>query len=320
MFDLPIMNETLVGILTYDGCSTDIALNYVALTINTLALIRLSYHLQSSYTYCRSVRHVWILLALFLLVFQVVLCLLVGCSGISIIWSAQIGFCWSFRSAYHSPSSSETIRLHLLVGISSVLDCGLWIYYSVIADQLTTLAHGCAVLLGMLLARIVHQIAQTAYTTLETKIITMDEILIQPVFGVEVRDSWIPGSGQGLFATVPTSKGQVICRYVGRIMTTTEAMRTRDKSYLMRLGGFTYVDAKASPECLARYINDCRNPLGYNVTFVKKPEEHCADIMATRDISVGEEFFADYGKWYWIGMSPNRLSLAQLLKLRGIVT
>ena len=312
------MNETLLGILTYDGCTNDIFLNYVALAINTLTLIRLSHHLQSSYSY-RSIRHVWILLTLFLLVFQVVLCLFVGCSGISIVWSAQIGFCWSFRSSYFP--SSENVLLRLLLGTSTLLDCGLWIYYYVIADQLTSIAHGCAVLLGILLAWIVHQmVTQRAYTTLETKILTMDETPIQRVFGVEVRGSWIPGGGQGLFATASMSQGQLICQYIGHIMTTSEAMRTPDKSYLMRLGGFTYVDAKASPECLARYINDCRNPLGYNVTFVKKPEEHCADIIATRDISVGEELFADYGKWYWIGMSPNRLSLAQLLKLRGIAT
>ena len=328
------MTTSLLGILTYEGCTADIALNYFALAINTLTLIRLCHHLQFSYSH-RSIRHVWIMLTLFLLVFQIVLCLFVGCSGISIVWSAQIGFCWFFRSAY-STQSPETYVLRLLLGISTLLSCGLWIYYAVIADQLTTLAHGCAVLLGMLLAWIVHQvIGQSAYTTLETKMLTIDEIPIQPVspssdsqtdgqsqlvLGVEVRDSWIPGSGQGLFSTVPISNGQLVCRYSGRIMSTSEAMRTSDKSYLMRLGGFTYVDAKETNECLARYINDCRNSLGYNVKFVKKPAEHCADIIAIRDISVGEELFADYGKWYWIGMSPNRLSLAQLLKLRGIAT
>ena len=45
--------------------------------------------------------------------------------------------------------------------------------------------------------------------------------------------------------------------------------RLPDKSYLMRLGGFTYVDARERPTCLARYINDCRNPLGHNVRFDK---------------------------------------------------
>lgn len=45
-----------------------------------------------------------------------------------------------------------------------------------------------------------------------------------------------------------------------------------------------YCDAHDDLTMLARYINDCRNPLGYNVKFVKLPEEKKALVVASRDI------------------------------------
>lgn len=40
----------------------------------------------------------------------------------------------------------------------------------------------------------------------------------------------------------------------------------------MRLGPQVYVDARECMDVLARFINDCRNPVKHNVTFVKQPE------------------------------------------------
>lgn len=69
----------------------------------------------------------------------------------------------------------------------------------------------------------------------------------------------------------------------------------------MRLGPQVYVDLKSDTSALARYINDCRNSSLYNVRFEKLPEEGKALVVATRQISAGEELFVDYGKWYWAG-------------------
>ena len=44
------------------------------------------------------------------------------------------------------------------------------------------------------------------------------------------------------------------------------------QAYLMRLGPQVYVDARECMDVLARFINDCRNPVKHNVTFVKQPE------------------------------------------------
>ena len=58
---------------------------------------------------------------------------------------------------------------------------------------------------------------------------------------------------------------------------------------------------------LARYINDCRNQNLYNVRFLKSPAENCAYVIVNRDIDQDEEFYVDYGKWYWFGKSPKKL-------------
>jgi hypothetical protein len=41
----------------------------------------------------------------------------------------------------------------------------------------------------------------------------------------KVDSSWIPGSGLGLFASRPSKKGTVICKYYGKLLRTVEAMR-----------------------------------------------------------------------------------------------
>jgi SET domain-containing protein len=51
------------------------------------------------------------------------------------------------------------------------------------------------------------------------------------------------------------------------------------------------------------------------VNFEKCPEDKCARVVALRDIEVGEEIFADYGKWYWASLKPARMSTAVLKAL-----
>jgi uncharacterized protein len=120
---------------------------------------------------------------------------------------------------------------------------------------------------------------------------------------VEVRESVIPGAGRGLFTLEHISKDEIACVYTGELLRTAEAVRLKDKSYLMRLGPQVYVNAgdeSVHGAVLARYINDCRNPRLYNVVFDKYPERGLADVRALRDIAVGEELYVDYGRWYWL--------------------
>ena len=125
---------------------------------------------------------------------------------------------------------------------------------------------------------------------------------------VVVGPSRIAGAGSGLFAARSFIRGEIICRYSGQLYRTAEAIRLKDKTYLMRLGPQRYVVGSTK----ARYINDCRHPGHYNVRFDKRPQEGWADVVATTDVEKGDELFANYGRWYWLGsgMKPSVYSAA----------
>ena len=132
--------------------------------------------------------------------------------------------------------------------------------------------------------------------------------------GLDVRPSTIGKlvAGFGLFTTREFRARGVVCIYEGDLYRTKDAIRLKDKSYLMRLGPQCYVDTLNRSDVPARYINDCRNPLLYNVYFDKRPEDCRAYVVASRNIQKGEELFVDYGKRYWAafsasGMKPKRL-------------
>ena len=156
----------------------------------------------------------------------------------------------------------------------------------------------------------------------------------QPLY---VKRSWLSADGDGenlgfvfdgLFAGAPIKQGDTVTVYTGELYRTAAALKVEDKSYLMRLGEQCYIDARTwgpdgRPPCIARYINDCINPAGFNVKFVKQPiaQPHpCAVVVALRDIAAGEELFVDYGKWYWAGcratLKPVRMSFMRLHLLR----
>jgi SET domain-containing protein len=162
-------------------------------------------------------------------------------------------------------------------------------------------------------------------------------------------NSWIEGGGEGLFAKRKIDEGEVFLVYVGKLKRTVDALRTQDKSYMMRLGEQNYVDSRDTPLCMGRYINDCRNLAGYNARFDKRPSLNRADVVsfislhskddhtsyadlytylyflssckvATRVIFPDEEIFVDYGKWYWASGQPSsRLSFSQLRSHKKLI-
>lgn len=119
---------------------------------------------------------------------------------------------------------------------------------------------------------------------------------------LRVAASCIPGAGAGLFTLVPVAAGEVVAVYDNRegggTLDAGGAARLRDKRYLMRLGPGVYVNAGAA--CVARYINDARNPAKTNVAWRKLPAAGRADVVAARAIAAREELFADYGRLYWL--------------------
>lgn len=155
----------------------------------------------------------------------------------------------------------------------------------------------------------------------------------------------MPGAGLGLFATRDFAAGDVVCTYRGKLLRTAEALKldASDKLYLMRIGPQCYVNAAAPDSCMARFINDAGRPGAQNCWFDKQmqlpadctgttkstassqlaepgeaeagaaPEPSPAAtfspgalVRALRDIRSGEELFAPYGMWYWLGFKGKR--------------
>mmetsp|Transcript_9829 Transcript_9829/g.16468 ORF Transcript_9829/g.16468 Transcript_9829/m.16468 type:complete len:177 (+) Transcript_9829:45-575(+) len=117
----------------------------------------------------------------------------------------------------------------------------------------------------------------------------------------------------GLFAKTAFKQGEIVCVYTGDRLRTAKAIKLDDKSYLMRLGEQSYVDAMHCTNVVARYINDCINPVGWNVVFEKYSDGGFALVRSLRYIECSEELFVSYGKRYWLLQKPVALSTAKLL-------
>uniref|UniRef100_A0A7S0LDV9 SET domain-containing protein n=1 Tax=Coccolithus braarudii TaxID=221442 RepID=A0A7S0LDV9_9EUKA len=118
--------------------------------------------------------------------------------------------------------------------------------------------------------------------------------------GIEVRQSLIPNSGDGLFATRGFAAGETIGEYYGQVLTLLQAHRLEHRDYLM--GGFginAHVDARFAMDAPARYINDHFDQTKLNARFEKLKPKRRALAVATRDIRAGEEIYASYGETYW---------------------
>ncbi len=142
-------------ILSYNGSIKDICLNYLVLIINV--------------TYCIGAlwKHDRKLIAFGCLVgvtlFQWSLCLGLGCSGVSIIWCAICGWVMHHHRQQESilandNRSSTTSSTLVLLGRSNewakrviLFNIIVILYYAVIMEAITTVAHICALILGALL-------------------------------------------------------------------------------------------------------------------------------------------------------------------------
>jgi len=149
--------EKLECILTYAGSKNDIAINYSVLFATLIASsVVLRTHCYSPSANFICARLVWMIIALLgLTAFQITLCFSLGCSGISIIWNAMDGFLvanyWQ-RKKYSDENLNANNSLNLVMGHACVaVGLAADIYYAILSEILTTVAHVCAVLLGMLL-------------------------------------------------------------------------------------------------------------------------------------------------------------------------
>ncbi|KAG7357336.1 hypothetical protein IV203_002024 [Nitzschia inconspicua] len=156
----------LVCILGYNGIVRDIIINY------TLILINLSYCIwemkrngdsharNSSEKRQQELRAMGALT--FVVFFQFILCLAVGCTGVSIIWCAICGWIMSRHKRLVDSRSDElqeyrSLQPDLLESLEKtektvvMLDVVAIGYYAVMLPFITTVAHICALILGAIL-------------------------------------------------------------------------------------------------------------------------------------------------------------------------
>jgi hypothetical protein len=136
----PPVNPSIQEILTYNYCLRDVLINY-----SIIAVIQITTLVQGmpAISIALSTFYLW--------TFQVVLCRGVGCIGVSIVWSAQMGILFRYRrrrQATRTGSSSIALywyRASMTCGIAS------WAYYAAVSEPITTVAHLSALAMGCFL-------------------------------------------------------------------------------------------------------------------------------------------------------------------------
>ena len=179
-------------ILTYNGNATDTTINYALLVLNLFACASPFF----------SSRHPVKALAslFFTMCFQVSLCLVVFCSGVSIVWCAMAGWliceqcnCRQHRgidsttpprssaatSTSNAPNTSTSVKNMGRIWELSVLvsDFIVIIYYLFTSELITTVAHGCALVLGAILWRMsssIPPLIPAAATVTSTTLVSTD--------------------------------------------------------------------------------------------------------------------------------------------------
>ena len=159
--DVPLLARTAC-IVTYGGSVKDIWINYITLLLTLMTSAWRAKRIVLSVRPDKVVQFRWMVVTTLSLIglvfFQVALCWLVGCSGISIIWCAVAG--WIINERKHHAQPADAGRP---AGSRTFLDASedltltfilvVLIYYAVTATFITSVAHFCALILGTLLSR-----------------------------------------------------------------------------------------------------------------------------------------------------------------------
>ncbi|KAL3929430.1 MAG: hypothetical protein SGBAC_012214 [Bacillariaceae sp.] len=185
-------------ILTYGGSERDMLINYTLVAINLFLCVKASViHNSSSLVLEKYYRYATRALA-FVVAFQITLCLILGCSGISIIWCSMAGWIMSQkRQMIRSEVEEEGENDQTVAADSSIitheklarmaqwvilLDLGAIVYYLVFSEIITTVAHGCALVMGACVSQLVNKhigVTGTRSTTTETATGTNEEPLLE---------------------------------------------------------------------------------------------------------------------------------------------
>lgn len=151
-------------ILSYAGNGKDIVINYVLLVLNVGACLRLAWSAT------RLEQQLALGALVFTILYQIVLCLILGCSGISIIWCACAGWIL-YPAKARKASKFEQIAL--------VSDAAAIFYYLIVSEAITTVAHFGAILMGVLLSWGANSLGGRTYSSVDTDSATADSAAAQ---------------------------------------------------------------------------------------------------------------------------------------------
>jgi hypothetical protein len=163
------IGSRLICILGYNGSTKHILINYSLIFVNLAYCVldmKRGDTADSELRFSPRRKHLERRAAMaltFVVLFQIVLCLAVRCSGVSIIWCAICGWIMSRHkrqigdnndSEHEQQSTSSQIsssKLEILENIVVLIDILAIVYYAVTFGFITTVAHVCALVLGAIL-------------------------------------------------------------------------------------------------------------------------------------------------------------------------
>ena len=147
------LTARLACILSYNGSLRDILLNYTLVVLNAVYCHRMLCASNKHKISQRRKRAAYGSLA-FVVAFQILLCLAVGCSGVSIVWCAMGG--WSMlvgsRKEARRTKGFSDVPIRRMGHVLFLLDLSAIVYYAILFPPITTIAHIAALLLGAVLA------------------------------------------------------------------------------------------------------------------------------------------------------------------------
>ena len=133
---------------------------------------------------------------------------------------------------------------------------------------------------------------------------------------MEDKDTFVAPStlgkhaGLGLFAGRGFKRGETICDYSGRLVSTGTILTDEQRRYTLQLSRKWSIDASdPSLSSMGRYVNDCRASdmkrlqlsRGSNARFSCNHHTKRVKIVATYPIGDKQEIFVSYGSDYWRG-------------------
>lgn len=123
---------------------------------------------------------------------------------------------------------------------------------------------------------------------------------LKEICNLAIKNSNLPEIGVGLFVNQNFKKGAMILKYNGEVLEESEYdIRYKnikaDGPYAIFLNRTHTLDS-ACLRGTASLVNHKRKNLGANTVFKKK--SNGVFLYALRDILVGEELYADYGRGY----------------------